>query len=217
MLHWLIDTDTAHPQLAAGIPPDGLLSPGEYTRFLALRTVKRRQDWLLGRWTAKHLIQQVIDPSLPLDSIAIANRPSGVAYLPGYPALHLSISHSSGWAFCAVADHPIGVDVERIEPRIPEFAVDYFTFDECVLVEQCDQPDTLITAIWSAKEAGLKTLGLGLRADTRSLVCVGTMPNTDWTNFQLIPDAHYLNADPLYGWWRVMDSFVLTLVTPVPL
>lgn len=217
MLHWSLESETVNPMLKAGLPPDGLLSEAEYARYRTLRTLKRRRDWLLGRWTAKHLVQTLCldhDGRPPaLASITVANHASGAVYLPGYPRLHLSISHSFGRAFCAVSDDMVGADIERITPRIPGFAQDYFTEDECRAVDEAADPDTLITAIWSAKEAGLKALGKGLTVDTRDLVCKGRPPANAWTQFMLVPASDTLCPLPLSGRWCISDGFVLSMVT----
>ncbi len=84
----------------------------------------------------------------------------------------LTISHSGHLALCALASGPglrVGADLEKIEPRTETFILDYFTPAECQLVEaaSAESRAVLVTLIWSAKEAMLKALGVGLRWDTR--------------------------------------------------
>ncbi len=57
MIHWLIQSAMQHTELARGVAPSGLLNAAEETQLRLLKTSKRRCDWLLGRWTATHLIQ----------------------------------------------------------------------------------------------------------------------------------------------------------------
>jgi 4'-phosphopantetheinyl transferase len=208
VIAWLVQTTGAHAGLAEGIPPPGLLSPAERERFASLRTAKRRRDWLLGRWTAKRLLQDSFvgrdGEPLPLDAFTVASAADGAPELIldfglpildwargspepnpkskiGYPAgvnlkcISLSISHSNDRALCAVAPGAAaGCDIERIEPRPPLFAQDYFTAAELELLEGAPPAlrDTLVAAIWSAKEATLKALRLGLTVDTRAVTCV---------------------------------------------
>ncbi len=49
------------------------------------------------------------DPEIVVD-------PSGKPSLCDFPGVHFSISHTDGLVMCAVADHPVGCDVERIVP-----------------------------------------------------------------------------------------------------
>jgi 4'-phosphopantetheinyl transferase len=233
MIHWLIQSTANHPDLARGVPPAGLLSPAEQARFAGLKTEKRRCDWLLGRWTSKRLVQAVIQEgtgnTVPFEALSIGNDTTGAPIinyqlpLTNYPSLNLSISHSHGRAFCAVATAAlgaIGADMERIEPRAAGFVEDYFTAAEIERVRQAPaaRRDALVTAVWSAKEAALKALGLGLRVDTRAITCLiepTTEPN-GWLPFAIHCHPQRLSRPaPLFtGWWRLVDDYVLTLVAP---
>ena len=147
MLRHLQQTLAAHPDLAEGLAPPELLHPSEQAKLDTLRVLKRRRDWLLGRWTAKHLVQQHLLETTaalhPLPAILIAADPDGAPFaalgvssredssllhqqageasLPFQRmALSLSISHSGDRAFCALIDEPgatVGADLELIEPR----------------------------------------------------------------------------------------------------
>ena len=243
MIHWLVQSTSDHPDLSEGTPPEGLLGPDELARFATLRTAKRRQDWLLGRWTAKHLLQSALDQEagvrLPLDAIVVENDAHGVPRvnlaldqldIKYWGRLSLSISHSYGQAFCALTTVPggrVGADIERIEPRSGPFVADYFTAEEVARLPQEPGPerDALVTAVWSAKEAVLKALGLGLTVDTRRVVCLldplAATPDPVplgylWTRFaiQVHPDLLPASdqASVLSGWWHLMSNYVLTLV-----
>jgi 4'-phosphopantetheinyl transferase len=225
----LIQSHQAHPALARAMPPDGLLSRAETEKFNSLKTDKRRRDWLLGRWTAKQLLQQTIQQrtglELPLDEIEIGNDADGVPIVNCELSIvncewALSISHSRGRSFCAVREGrgAIGADMERIKPRHAGFADAYFTDVEQERITHHASRFTyhaLVTAVWSAKEAVLKALHLGLSVDTRAVCCLLEVPDVAadaWLPFAVQPDPQRLPHTPtLQGWWCVMDGFVLTL------
>jgi 4'-phosphopantetheinyl transferase len=232
MIHWLIQSSSDHPDLARGVAPAGLLSDVEEARLAALKIDKRRRDWLLGRWTAKRLIQTYLEQRtglcLPLTALVIEPDPNGAPclivaspyhHLPAIRNLRVSISHSGGRAFCAlVEDGDIGVDIERIEPRDWQFVEDYFNAEEILRVRlaPAEQYETVITAIWSAKEAALKALRRGLTVDTHSLSCyIPALEHVDdWSAFDIVCDRRLLDlplAPSLAGWWRRMDDFALTV------
>jgi 4'-phosphopantetheinyl transferase len=237
MIHWLIQSAEDHPDLARGVAPSGLLTQAEQQRMSALKADKRRRDWLLGRWTAKCLLQSLIEQQTGLrprlDAFAIDTDPSGapmldvrcwsIDYEPNLTSkiqdLQLSISHSSGRAFCALSDGAnVGADIEHIEPRAWRFVDDYFTPSEILHVRRAPavQRDTLITAIWSAKEAALKALRLGLSVDTRSVACdLAAEQEGGWADIAFIYDERRLGQVPpaMTGWWRRIDNFVLTVAT----
>ena len=247
MIHWLVQSADSYPDSREGVVLDDVLHPREQAKFATLKTEKRRQDWLLGRQTAKQLIGEVVvnqtSEKLPFDSIEVQNGAMGDPIVncqlpivngqwstgdPQSPIsnlqslISLSISHSNSHAFCAVVenpDWPLGADIERIEGRSTEFVTDYFTKEEQALVNSAsdDMRDVAVTAVWSAKEAVLKALHLGLTVDPRSVACliepVAERPLT-WTPFTVHCDGTRLPkaAPPLTGWWRTYKNFVLTLV-----
>jgi 4'-phosphopantetheinyl transferase len=157
---------------------DDWLGPWESSHVSTLRFLKRRSDWRLGRWTAKHAVAydlHLTPNAKNLASIEIRPAASGApeVFLRDEPAkLAISISHRGGIAACAVGTGGamLGCDLEMVEPRSDCFVADYFTAEEQVVVRQPTADRyALIALIWSAKESALKALHAGLRIDTRSL------------------------------------------------
>jgi 4'-phosphopantetheinyl transferase len=168
-------------QTEANVPAEkDWLAPAELLRIEGMRFLKRRRDYLLGRWTAKCALAAYLDwPTYAdvLSDIDVGTAPSGAptVMIRGERAqLVVSISHCSGQAICSVAHSGIalGCDLELVEPRSDAFLRDYFTAEEQEIVEAAPEPDRawLVTLFWSAKESALKALQEGLRLDTRSVV-----------------------------------------------
>jgi 4'-phosphopantetheinyl transferase len=198
-IYWLLDR--APPDIENAV----VLSSAERECCARFKTAKRRHDWLLGRWTAKRLLHNLLG-KMP----EILSGADGAPFAPRYPHWNLSISHSGDYAFCAATwNARIGVDIEHIEPHSDVFIGDYFTPDERTLVRNA--PFFVPTLVWSAKEAALKTLHLGLRADTRSVNVALSLPtwqtSGDWLTMTADCGAHGL----LRGWWRLMNDCVLTI------
>ena len=233
MIRWLVQTVADHPDLAENRPPSGLLTRAELTRYAAFLSPRRRRDWLLGRWTAKRLIQAHIaatDGFTPtLDSFSITYLPSGAPAIEQVP-LALAISHSHGYAFCALSKNhlghvQIGSDIELVESQPVDFIEEFFTPAEAAHVNAAPPVlrDVLITTTWSVKEATLKASHLGLRVDPRSVECI--VPHArprHWmplrVTIQCEARAQSGTVGPLRVWWRVIDNrlrpgttFVLTL------
>jgi 4'-phosphopantetheinyl transferase len=226
MIQWLVQSTTECHDLAHGIAPPGLLQPVEQQRLAELKLRKRRCEWLLGRWTAKHLLQACLEHDLqlrlPLNAIGIYNDARGapVAMVDcggriAEWAISISHSHACGFS-AALPDGAIGLgaDIERIELREWRFVEDYFTPDEIdrVRLAPIDQRETLVTAIWSAKEAALKALRLGLTIDTRRVRCAidpRRYSDHDWLEFSITCTPSYMRT--LRGWWRTWGAHVLTV------
>ncbi|MFZ2487486.1 MAG: 4'-phosphopantetheinyl transferase superfamily protein [Anaerolineae bacterium] len=294
MIHWLLQTAMQHPDLARGVWPQEMLGAAEQQRVALFRTEKRQREWLLGRWTAKQLVQQYLEQETgqraPLDALVIAREPGGAPVVvfdaeavpmdlptgarwisgasllgnaelkPDQPVpvvsgmrlpVSLSISHSDDTALCALyaaadgseraATHAllngfpasgevqVGVDIEQIEARSAGFAQAYFTAKELGRLAETPQEEQalLATAIWSAKEAVLKALHLGLVVDTRRISCLpatssaaagGWMLMLLQMDADLLPEAQRRTSQSvvarpwsLRGWWRYHGRFVLTL------
>ena len=288
MIHWLLQRETDE------MPAAGWLSAAEQARLALFRSPKRRQEWLLGRWTAKRLVQSYLEQETglrpPLDALVIVRDPGGAPaaifdndatpmdlpaaarWISGASLLgdaerkpegdpivasgmrlpvSLSISHSHGMALCALHTSlrepwhedwvstrfpgtgvtMIGADIELVEARSPTFLQAYLTSEEQAWLQRvpADEQMALATTIWSAKEAVLKALWIGLAVDTRRVVCLPAPAhpenNADWLAVQvhcdpaLPPEALHRAGWPseavgpwqLRGWWRPQDRFVLTL------
>jgi 4'-phosphopantetheinyl transferase len=226
MIQWLVQSVTEHSDLSHGIAPPGLLHPVEQRHLAELKLSKRRSEWLIGRWTAKHLLQACLQRDLnvclPLNAIGIYNDARGapVAMIDCGTRIAewaISISHSRACGFsAALSDAAIGLgaDIEHIELREWRFVEDYFTPDEIerVRVVPIEQREKLIAAIWSAKESALKALRLGLTIDTRRVHCAidpHHYSDHDWLEFNITCTPSY--TEILRGWWRTWGEYVLTV------
>lgn len=236
-IYWLEQTE-------AEVPAENQwLSAQEAVCLSGMRFAKRRADWRLGRWTAKHAVAACLNLRTDLQALAeieILAASSGApeVLLHGQPAgIAISLSHRDHTALCTVAPAgtSIGCDLETVEPRCDAFVDDYFTAEEKALIARAsvqEQP-LLLALLWSAKESALKALHVGLRLDTRCM-CVSPADESPqpggekWQDpcpvFQsLNPDAwrplrvRYSGGRVFGGWWRFKDHLVRTAVSDLPL
>ena len=193
------------------------LTEAERLRLDEFRFEKRRNDWLLGRWTAKLALLGVSGLSgRDIGRFEVQSAADGapLPLLDGKPyEVGLSLSHSNDRAICAVSADiaALGCDVELVGERSAGFAETFFTDAECDWVESADpaKKDLLITLVWSAKESALKTLRHGLSVDTRSVEVSADSESAtaEWN------EARIQTSDDgeLSCWWRVDGSLVLTV------
>lgn len=203
------------------------LGETEFAYWTQLKSTKRRRDWLLGRWSAKQLLGQMVGETtgrrLRPDTIEILRHPDGwpqvrIEGLTDPSATYsLSISHSHDQAFVAAVtgdSHLLGVDIEFVEPRPPGFAADYFTGEEMSFLAAApdSQQVVLITAIWSGKEAALKAIRRGLAEDTRIVSCIPALNGDPSWRQMPVMWSRPAERPALTGWWRTMGDYVMTLV-----
>lgn len=152
------------------------ISQPELVAYEALPPRRRRQ-WLNGRVAAKDAVRSYLwhkhgaTPLYPKEFL-ISNAASGQPEVKAHVTqaftgrLQVSIAHKDTLAIAMVAEHPVGVDIERIETRSDEFMALALTEAEQALLPQ-DARDEWLTRCWVAKEALAKCGGSGLEGQPR--------------------------------------------------
>jgi 4'-phosphopantetheinyl transferase len=202
------------------------LSARERARLDSLRFTKRRNEYLLRRWVGKRTVAARVgldtDPA-SLARIELLNWMTGAPYvaLEGVVApWEISLSDRAGCAVAVIGASgsgagALGIDLEIVEPRSEGFVTDFLTPAEQDWVRgpAAADPrlgrDAAANLVWSAKEAALKVLRLGLRADTRSVeITVGSdLLDNGWARFT----AARRGGPVMPGWWRRDGVYLLTV------
>jgi phosphopantetheinyl transferase len=148
----------------------------------------RRGQWLLGRLAAKDALLM-----LARQRLGMVLAPADVEIMPdgqGRPEVHspelaeagwrptVSLSHCGPLAAAAASTQPqeLGLDVESLRERqLGDWLKEAFAPQELTLVPPDDH--RLLLAMWCAKEAAAKALGLGLGGAPRA-----------WKVLKLSPD-----------------------------
>ena len=155
---------------------DELISTQKFSQTLSLMP-KQRQDkvlayhfdkdqrlalgagFLLHNWLQKH--------SISFKDVKIALSPYGKESFLDYPNWHYSLSHAGHYAVLAIANRPIGVDIEEVksfDKFIFQNLKAYYTKEEIEQIEICnneEQKAKLCARFWTWKESYMKALGLG--------------------------------------------------------
>lgn len=81
-------------------------------------------------------------------------------------SVHLSFSHTNEWVLCGISsDLDIGIDAEKVERTFrPELLQRIASDEEVNELKECEP-----IAIWTMKEAVVKSLGIGIRRDLREI------------------------------------------------
>jgi 4'-phosphopantetheinyl transferase len=204
------------------------LSPREQAMLDGIRYTKRYVEFLTRRFTAKRALAAMLrhrDTASELARIEVRNHPGGAPYAvidDEAAAIEVSMSDRAGWAVCLVGlrgdtPGPLGIDLELVEPRSDGFVEDFFTAAERDAVRALpagEARDEAANLIWSAKEAALKVMKVGLRADTREVeVTFERARGADgWAAMTVT--ARGGAAFP--GWWRRDGVFLLTIAGAEP-
>lgn len=112
--------------------------------------------------------------------------PSDYAYKEsGQPTIqngHISISHTEGYAACAIAREPVGIDVERGH-TFSKAAAKRILSPQEELMSDSTNADELLSRIWTVKESFLKMTGEGIPGGMRTLelIAAGDGSSDVWT------------------------------------
>jgi len=206
-------------RFAADVAPgDGWLSARERAVQAGLRVEKRRADWRLGRWTAKHAVALWFGVAPERVEVLAAADGAPEAWLDGMPApASLSLSHRGGLALAAVtaAPHRIGCDLELVEPRSGPFLREWMTPAEQEALGRMGprERDAAANLYWTAKEAAAKVRREGLRLDVRRARVELGATGGAWAPLVVVWD----DGPATGGWWRAADGWTMTIAgSPAP-
>lgn len=105
------------------------------------------------------LLQKLYGAPLP----EIKRTPLGKPYFPG-ENLHFSISHTKNHVFCAMSEHPIGIDAEELDRDIRlSLAEKFLSPGEMAQFQNAPDKRRALLTFWVLKEAAGKCAGEGLQ------------------------------------------------------
>ena len=130
------------------------LGPEDRARFAAFpsgggRPAERGRQFLLSRALLAFALEETLGGREPP---ILAKDAGGRPFLPEWPGLFLSLSHTAGAAVLALSDAPVGVDVERLRALPPRLGRDFAGGEETFWRR------------WTAAEAAAKREGRGAGA-----------------------------------------------------
>lgn len=175
-------------------PDPNVLSSKELEIFSKISSQKRQIEFIAGRKACKKALSNFINTetfssnknyrgfrSYSDISILPSNTGSPVITFPELSKLNVSISHSHGIAIAAVSKNPIGIDIEKINPKKIS-ALKHMNPD----IET--QDPTLLTVFWTLKEALSKALKTGIVKDfefynTKNYQCSNQIHRCEFENF----------------------------------
>ncbi len=144
------------------------LSPEERKRAAKLARPEIHNAFVASRIFLRQTLSLILHccPS----KLQIKASPTGKPHLPDHPHLHFNLSHCGFHALLAIASAPIGVDLENTDRSLDCIALAqrFFHTNERQAVTTSLTPNKEFFTIWTAKEACLKAVGIGLRTELSS-------------------------------------------------
>ncbi len=138
------------------------LSPEELETVNQFKSLKKQIEWMAGRSLVKEMVCVTAPEGTKAWDISIAYREQGAPFLPRYPEIHISITHSGDYAavaLCRDKNRTMGLDLEEIGPA-PDAGFMKLAFTEAERKYMGDDPMKIFRS-WTLKEAFLKYIKKG--------------------------------------------------------
>ena len=147
-----------------------IISEEEVLRLLPLVSDERREEAL----RYKHLFEQfaclksyvmlreLLEQRGLTHPFRFGHNEHGKPYLIDHPEVHFNLSHCKNGIAVAVADEPIGIDIESYREASESLLRYTMNEEECRVIRESDDPVRAFTEYWTKKEAVFKLRGTGI-------------------------------------------------------
>jgi len=143
-----------------------ILGRNETAYFSTLRFARRQESYLLGRYAAKVALGKILaEPDLKAIEIERGVFEQPIVRCDGNGRWDVTISHAGSLAVVLAypTGHPMGIDIERIDPASRETILSQLSKQENEWLQVfVRQKLEIATGLWAAKEALSKALRSGL-------------------------------------------------------
>jgi 4'-phosphopantetheinyl transferase len=166
---YIWDICTTQKMLPGDLSPlEACLSPQEQDRYYRLQRPEVRQNFLLSRGCLRYVLSFYLNcpPGAPEFTQGLQGKPE---LKPGglHSLVQFNLSHTQEKIAIALhRDTPVGIDIEQLKPitRLEKLCQRCLTPQEAETVLRLDMPPAThrFLRYWTAKEAILKAMGLGL-------------------------------------------------------
>ncbi len=148
---------------------------------IQINRFRKRED-ALKKLYSELMIRKLIKEMLCIkdEDINICKNLYGKPFLDGHPNFHYNISHSASFAICAIANSPIGIDIEQITKIDLDVATEYFTQQEINYIFNCpfSEQRNAFFELWTLKESYIKQIGMGLSINLNDFSMIKS--NFEW-------------------------------------
>lgn len=183
------------------------LSPHEFTMVNGFKAQKKQIEWLCGRFSLKTLVNETLDPDIPLSHIQVSYQEKGAPFLSDYPDIPISLSHSGDYTAVALGETAhitMGLDIERIG-NTPDTFFMKTAFTQQEILHMAPAPPEIFRH-WTLKEAFLKYIKMGFNENLHRVEIIDN---------QIF---HHGKKQILNLWSKTIDDrYILSLVADPPL
>ncbi len=135
-------------------------------RILALKTAQAQRQCLCADALARKMLAE--ECRIAPECLQFDRDENGKPFLRNFD-IHFNLSHSGDYVLCAIHKQLIGADIEALREVKPSLSARICTKEEAAW---CGEDSAKLLQVWTAKEAYLKYLGIGLRIAPREIAVI---------------------------------------------
>lgn len=155
----------------SGIDPLPLLSEMEIARSSRFLRREDQQNYFVRKYALRILLGKFL-----------GQAPAEIRYFlqenkkPAADGLQFNASHSKNYVAIAISTHPIGIDIEYLNPDFDhtDILAQCFDDEETRFIKNGTDPRLNFYTLWTRKEAMLKATGEGLVKDLNKLSAISS-------------------------------------------
>ena len=100
----------------------------------------------------------------------------GKLYLTQNKDLYVNLSHSGGYAVCAVHNKDVGIDIQHLRECDMNLAKRFFTAEETEYINCSADKNNAFFEVWTKKESFVKAIGLkSIRLEKTTIKCLSAI------------------------------------------
>ncbi|HUH29218.1 4'-phosphopantetheinyl transferase family protein [Gelidibacter sp.] len=186
------------------------LSDSECQRANRYHFIKDKNRFIICRALLKLLLAEYT--ALDISQISIEVDAHKKPYLPSHPSVYFNVSHSLDYAIIAIAENPVGVDLEYInkEFNYKEILPNVYHQKEMDEIEISKDKYLTFYKLWTRKEAVVKAIGKGIDNDLYKISVID--------GSHTIPSSLVCNQKNLYVFsFMVNHNYIGALALTVPI
>jgi len=178
-----------------------LLPESQVSNIQRFKRMADEQRSLLGEVLSRHIISR--KTGIEFKDLKIEKSKKGKPNLLSKQDIFFNISHSGQWVVSAIAENPVGIDVEELKEPVYRIAERYFSKVELEKLNQLSgaTKQSCFFDLWTLKESYLKMLGKGLTKSLGSFSIIGNNGEFKLLENSIVNNKVFFrqyNVDPLY-------------------
>ncbi len=156
------------------------ISPSLFNKFISFVSIERREKinkFMRKEDADRSLVADILVRHALIENMKIKNEDIsfdyntyGKPYFAHNPPIYFNLSHSGNWVVCAISEHEVGIDVEKIVEIDLDIAKSFFAKKEYsdLMEKDASKKKEYFYVLWTLKESYIKARGRGLSLDLRS-------------------------------------------------